>query len=99
MLSLWQLSRSTKNADIVEKYLTSVTGLVLIPTFYFYEALTNLALYKDCSVAEQKIIIERVAEAHKELKKWAESAPENYAHKCNLVEAERFRILGQKSKQ
>ncbi|WP_392477167.1 AAA family ATPase [Nostoc sp. C110] len=85
-----------KNADIVEKYLISVTGLVLIPTFYFYESLTNLALYKDCSITEQKLIIERVAEAHKKLKKCAESAPQNYAHKCNLVEAESFRILGQK---
>ncbi|MEH2045848.1 ATP-binding sensor histidine kinase [Nostoc sp.] len=86
-----------KNAGVVEKYLTSVTGLVLIPTFYFYESLTNLALYKDCSITEQKLIIERVMEAHKKLKKWAESAPQNYAHKYNLVEAESFRILGQKT--
>ncbi|WP_392533988.1 ATP-binding protein [Nostoc sp. C117] len=84
------------NVAVVEKYLTSVTGLVLIPTFYFYESLTNLALYKDCSITEQKLIIERVIETHKKLKKWAESAPQNYAHKYNLVEAERFRILGQK---
>ncbi|QMS91163.1 AAA family ATPase [Nostoc edaphicum CCNP1411] len=86
-----------KNVAVVEKYLTSVTGLVLIPTFYFYEALTNLALYKDCSITEQKLIIERVVETHKKLKKWAESAPQNYAHKYNLVEAESFRILGQKT--
>ncbi|WP_375477223.1 AAA family ATPase [uncultured Nostoc sp.] len=85
------------NAGIVDKYLTSVTGLVLIPTFYFYECLTNLALYKDCSVTEQKLILERVTETHKKLKKSAESAPQNYAHKYNLVEAESFRISGQKT--
>ncbi|MEH1868316.1 MAG: AAA family ATPase [Nostoc sp.] len=84
------------NVAVVEKYLISVTGLVLIPTFYFYESLTNLSLYKDCSITEQKLIIDRVEETHKKLKKWAESAPQNYAHKYNLVEAERFRILGQK---
>ncbi|MBC1219350.1 ATP-binding protein, partial [Nostoc sp. UCD120] len=86
-----------QNADIVEKYLISVTGLVLIPTFYFYKSLTNLALYKDCSITEQKLILEGVAEAQKKLKKWADSAPQNYAHKYNLVKAESFRISGQKT--
>ncbi|MEH2310329.1 MAG: AAA family ATPase [Nostoc sp.] len=86
-----------ENAGIVEQYLTSVTGLVLIPTFYFYESLTNLALYKDCSMVEQKLILERVTETNKKLKKWAQSAPKNYAHKSNLVEAESFRISGQKT--
>ncbi|MEH2288884.1 ATP-binding sensor histidine kinase [Nostoc sp.] len=85
------------NAGVVEKYLISVTGLVLIPTFYFYESLTNLALYENCSITEQKLIIERVMKAQNQLKKWAESAPQNYAHKYNLVEAESFRILGQKT--
>ncbi|MEH1831294.1 MAG: AAA family ATPase [Nostoc sp.] len=86
-----------ENAGIVEQYLTSVTGLVLIPTFYFYESLTNLALYKDCSMVEQKLIIERVTETNKKLKQCAQNAPKNYAHKSNLVEAESFRISGQKT--
>ncbi|WDD33160.1 AAA family ATPase [Nostoc sp. UHCC 0926] len=89
--------KALENAGIVEQYLTSVTGLVLIPTFYFYESLTNLALYKDCSMVEQKLILERVTETNKKLKKCAQSAPKNYAHKSNLVEAESFRISGQKT--
>ena len=86
-----------ENAYVVDKYLTSVTGLVLIPTFYFYDSLTNLALYKDCSVIEQKLILERITETSQKLKKSAESAPQNYAHKYNLVKAESFRISGQKT--
>ncbi|MBD2493498.1 ATP-binding sensor histidine kinase [Nostoc sp. FACHB-280] len=84
------------NAAVVKEYLASVTGLVIVPTFYFYESLIYLSLHRHYSLPEQEIIIERVRENHQHLQKWAESAPMNYAHKCYLVEAELNRVLGEK---
>ena len=42
-------------------------------------------------------VLQRVAENQKQLQqRWAESAPMNYQHKVDLVEAEKWRILGNK---
>ncbi|AFY43615.1 ATP-binding sensor histidine kinase [Nostoc sp. PCC 7107] len=89
-------TQALDNAIVVKEYLASITGLAIVPTFYFYESLIYLSLYQNYSLPEQEVIIKQVKENHQNLQNWAENAPMNYAHKCYLVEAEIHRVLGDK---
>ena len=96
-----------ENAAIAKPYLASAIGMIFVPVFYFYDSLIQLALYSapvpiafsrgvtEAQKNQQKSILKAVAANQKKLKKWADSGPMNYRHKFYLVEAERYRVLGQ----
>ncbi|MDZ8183656.1 MAG: AAA family ATPase [Nostoc sp. ChiSLP02] len=87
-------------AEILEKArqnLEAGVGLVTSVIFYFYDSLTSLALASQASSPDKKRILKRVIANQKKLKKWAEHAPMNHLHKFHLVEAEKCRVLGQKT--
>ncbi|MEG3972906.1 AAA family ATPase, partial [Microcoleus sp. T2B6] len=80
-----------------KKYLMAVTGLVFVPIFHFYAALTNLALFPTHPETEQAEILTLVETHQTTLHQWAQNAPMNYLHKWYLVEAQRQRVLGNKA--
>jgi len=81
----------------VKPYLMALSGLVHVPIFHFYAALTHLALFPTQPETEQAEIITQ-AEAHQTtLQQWAQNAPMNHLHKWYLVEAEKHRVLGNKA--
>ena len=63
--------------------------------FQFYDSLTRLAVYASETKAGQKGILHKVSANQKIMERWAHHAPMNFLHKYHLVEAERFRVLGQ----
>ena len=72
-------------------YLEGLTGTQGVPIFRYYEALNLLALKRgNGSSADDRT----VRAAIKKLRKWAASAPMNYAHRLHLVEAELARAQG-----
>jgi PAS domain S-box-containing protein len=76
----------------VKSYLMAISGLVFIPIFHFYAALTHLALF-----STQSAEMLALAGSHQTiLHEWAQNAPMNHLHKWYLVEAERYRVLGEK---
>ncbi|MEH2352442.1 trifunctional serine/threonine-protein kinase/ATP-binding protein/sensor histidine kinase [Nostoc sp.] len=77
-------------------YLMSGAGTVAEPAFYFYDSLVALALLSQPS-SEVSTVLERVAENQTKLQHWAHHAPMNHQHKFDLVEAEKYRFLGQKA--
>jgi len=80
-----------------QQYLMAVSGLVFVPFFHFYAALTHLALFPTQPAIEATEILS-LAETHQTtLHEWAQKAPMNYLHKWYLVEAERYRVLGNKA--
>ncbi|MBD2163029.1 AAA family ATPase [Calothrix membranacea FACHB-236] len=89
--------QALENANVVKQYFSSITSLAVIPTFYFYELLTQLALYPDLPSSQQESIVEYVTSNLEKLRKWADYAPENYQHKFCLIAAEKHRVLGQKA--
>ncbi|MEH1858633.1 MAG: AAA family ATPase [Nostoc sp.] len=89
--------QALQNAKLAEPYLGAVTGLVLLPLFYFYDALVRLAVYPDASETDQISIIERVTVHQEKLSIWAAHAPSNQAHRHALVVAEKCRVLGTKA--
>ncbi|MBW4682758.1 MAG: AAA family ATPase [Microcoleus vaginatus WJT46-NPBG5] len=80
-----------------KQYLMAVSGLVLVPIFHFYAALTNLALFPTQPETEQSEILVLVEIHQTILHQWAQNAPMNHLHKWYLVEAERHRVLGNKA--
>ncbi|WP_448266185.1 ATP-binding sensor histidine kinase [Nostoc sp. DSM 114159] len=84
-------------AIAAENYTGGATGLFIVPLCYTYDSLAHLAIYSQVCEAQQQNILQRVAKNQEKMKKWADHAPENYLHKFYLVEADRYRVLGQKS--
>ncbi|MEH2159281.1 ATP-binding sensor histidine kinase [Nostoc sp.] len=84
-------------AIAAENYIGGATGLFIVPLCYTYDSLAHLAIYSQVCEAQQQHILQRVAKNQEKIKKWADHAPENHLHKFYLVEAERYRVLGQKS--
>jgi predicted ATPase/signal transduction histidine kinase/tRNA A-37 threonylcarbamoyl transferase component Bud32 len=90
-----QFAEAAENAEMAEKYLSGVTGTILVAVFYFYDSLVQLSRYAHVSHESQKLILEKVAANQAKMQIWAHHAPMNYQHKFYLVEAERHRVLGE----
>ncbi|MEG4394639.1 AAA family ATPase [Microcoleus sp. BROC3] len=80
-----------------QQYLIAVSGMIFVPIFHFYAALTHLALFPTRPEIEQAEILAQVEIHQTTLKQWAQNAPMNYLHKWYLVEAEKHRVLGNKA--
>ena len=87
--------QALENASIAEQYLGATAGLIHTPLFFFYDALVQLAVYPAASETEKTSILNRVTAHQEKLDKWAVHAPSNQAHRCELIAAERCRVLGQ----
>jgi predicted ATPase/signal transduction histidine kinase/CheY-like chemotaxis protein/tRNA A-37 threonylcarbamoyl transferase component Bud32 len=85
-----------RSIEILHDSLSATPGQVTVTFYYFYESLIRLALYEQGSEDENTLILERVEENQAKLQKWATHAPMNLLHKFYLVEAERYRVLGDK---
>jgi predicted ATPase/signal transduction histidine kinase/tRNA A-37 threonylcarbamoyl transferase component Bud32 len=88
-------SQAVENVTLAEKYLDGGIGQLIFPLFHFYDSLVKLAVYPEASRSEQKCILDRVQANQEKMQHWAHHAPMNYLHKYYLVEAERYRILGE----
>jgi histidine kinase len=87
-------AQAAEQALLAEQLLAAgATGLLVVPVFYFYDALAKLAHFPQVMQAEQRRILKRVSQIQKQMKTWADQAPMNYLHKYHLIEAERCRIL------
>jgi predicted ATPase/signal transduction histidine kinase len=83
-------SRAVEYADKAETHLRGVA--IVVPVYYLYRSLAQLAMFPTAPVFEQERILARVAANQEKMKLWAQHAPMNYLHKFYLVEAERARI-------
>ncbi|MFB2770528.1 AAA family ATPase [Pelatocladus sp. BLCC-F211] len=88
-------SQAVENSIQVEKYLECGTGQLVVPLFYFYDSLTQLAVYPGANQPEQQWILDRIKVNQTKMQKWGHYAPMNYLHKFYLVEAEQHRVLGE----
>jgi PAS domain S-box-containing protein len=88
--------QAIENAKSAEKYSDSAVGT--IPLYHFYNSLVYLAIYSDAPKSEQKLILQKVKANQKKIQKWAQFAPMTHLHKFYLVEAERYRVLGENAR-
>ncbi|HEY9609719.1 response regulator, partial [Allocoleopsis sp.] len=87
--------QAVENATLANQYLDGLMGMLHVPLFHFYDSLAQLAVYADAAAPEQKGIFDKVRANQEKMQKWAHHAPMNHLHKFYLVEAERYRVLGQ----
>ena len=90
-----QYTQALENAAMAERYLYAGTGTTVTPQLYFYDSLARLAVYPHQPISEQKEIITRCAANQLMMQHWSDHAPMNYLHKFYLVEAEKYRVLGE----
>jgi len=83
-----------EQARKVRKNLDSMACTIFVPEHYFYDSLALLAHYPLVSKKEQKRYLKQVKADQRKMKKWAVHAPQNFAHKYFLVEAERLGVQG-----
>ncbi len=88
---------SLENIDRGKLYLQAVAGMIPVPVFHFYAALTHLALFRAQSELEQAETLIQVQIHQETIELWAQNAPMNYRHKWDLIEAEKQRILGNRA--
>ncbi len=93
-----QYDAAIENSKAAKPYFDNCVSLLPTVMHYFYDSLAQLAIYATATSKEQKQILKCINANQKQLKKWGHYAPMNYQHKFLLVEAERYRVLGQKLK-
>ena len=89
----YQLVR--KQAQKISKLKNGALGIAVIPVVNMHIAITYLQLANPKSLKEA---LRYIASKQRNLKHLAKHSPENYLHKWHLIEAERCRVLGRKSK-
>lgn len=88
------IEHSLENAAQAEVYLDGVAGFINVPQYHFYDALARLAAYPSATKEEQEEHLFYATSNRKKLQKKALSAPMNLQHKCDLITAEKARVLG-----
>lgn len=81
-------------AILAEKNTITMVSSVTIPQHNFYYSLSLIADYVNVSSSQQKVYLNQVELNQAQMKEWAVHCPSNYQNKYELVEAEKFRILG-----
>ncbi|MDY6937966.1 MAG: AAA family ATPase [Cyanobacteriota bacterium] len=89
-------SQALDHTTVGRDFLGGVPSQLAIPLFYFYESLVQLSTCDDQTETEISSALDRVQLNQEKMKSWANSAPMNFQHKYDLVEAEKCRVLGQK---
>jgi predicted ATPase/signal transduction histidine kinase/ActR/RegA family two-component response regulator len=88
---------AVENITQAERYLLALAGMMPIPVFHFYAALSQLAICDTQSAPERAATLDRVEIHQDTIARWAEHAPMNYQHKWELIAAEKHRVLGNKA--
>ena len=91
-----EIEPAKNHAIEVRRYFMAGAGLVSEPVFYLYDSLLTLAQLNP-RLDETSAALQSVIENQTQLQHWAHQAPMNYQHKFDLVEAEKCRVLGQKT--
>jgi signal transduction histidine kinase/DNA-binding NarL/FixJ family response regulator len=81
-------------AQAAEKYEKGGAGFIYLPAQYFIYALALLANHAEVGTKTQQAYLVKADSILEKMKKWGAHAPMNFRHKCDLIEAERAKILG-----
>ncbi|MBD2441321.1 AAA family ATPase, partial [Nostoc sp. FACHB-110] len=88
-----QYPQAIQDAIEARQTLAVVAGEMSELVFYFYDSLTVLATH--AAATDKTELLERVSQNQAILHHRAVSAPMNFQHKYDLVEAEKYRVLGE----
>ncbi len=89
-----EYQQAVEEAANTEQYLDGATGFPYVPLFYCYDLLARLAAYREAPHGPPDELLLRIEASQEKMKTWAHSAPMNWLHRWELVEAERQRVFG-----
>ncbi|MBN3906992.1 MAG: AAA family ATPase [Nostoc sp. NMS1] len=92
-----EFEQAVEQAGQARQYLDAILAFLYVPIFHFYDSLAQLALFEQLSALEQQQMKEYITANQEKLNYWAAHAPMNFRHKFDLVEAERYRVLGNRA--
>ncbi|MEH2093611.1 ATP-binding sensor histidine kinase [Nostoc sp.] len=78
------------------QYLDGGLAMFMVPLYSFFDALIQLTQYADESPELCHAILLQVQQHQDKLHHWAALAPSNHQHRCELIAAEQYRVLGNK---
>lgn len=81
-------------ARLAEPLFKSVMGTLSAAVFYFYFALAMIENYESATRSERSRMKTRIKAILKKYEKWSKSAPMNFQHKKELIEAEWLSVQG-----
>ena len=84
------------HAQQAEKYQPAALGHLVTAQQKFYYSLALLAAYARAEEQERDAYLQQVAANQIKMQMWAHHAPMNFLQKWHLVEAEKYRVLGNK---
>ncbi|AFY81978.1 ATP-binding sensor histidine kinase [Oscillatoria acuminata] len=91
-----QNSYAVQVSNQVSQYLDGGMGQFMTCLYPFFDALIQLTQFGETVTDEERhTILLKVQQHQKHLNNWAALAPMNHQHRCQLIEAERCRVLGQ----
>ncbi|WP_199303214.1 ATP-binding sensor histidine kinase [Oscillatoria sp. FACHB-1406] len=88
-----EIEEANNHAVECRNYFMGGASTVGEPAFYLYDSLVSIAKLTQ-SADEISTTLERVEQNQTLLQQWANHAPMNHQHKYDLVEAEKYRVLG-----
>lgn len=91
-----QYEQALNYSERAKIYLDSLSSDTITGVLHFYDSLARLAVYPNASRSEQSQILATLAANQAKLSHWATSAPVNYQHRFELVEAEQHRVFDRK---
>ncbi|MCW5313408.1 AAA family ATPase [Nostoc sp. KVJ3] len=92
-----EFEQAVEQARQARQYLDSILAFLYVPVFHFYESLAQLGWFGQLSAPEQQHVLKCIATNQEKLNYWAAHAPMNFRHKFDLVEAEKYRVLGNRA--
>ncbi|CAH0118227.1 Serine/threonine-protein kinase PknD [Paenibacillus sp. CECT 9249] len=87
-------AKAREFAEAARPYSAYATHLPHVAECCYYEALAVAAQYDDAGTSDRKRMMRRLKRNCKQMRKWAEFAPDNHMHRLRLAEAEMARIAG-----
>jgi signal transduction histidine kinase len=92
------IETALKDIRMSETYLASAACMATLPVYHLYHSLCLLASWHDMDRNQRSDALAKISMLQKKLKIWARHAPMSCLHKWQLVEAERFRVMGKAQK-
>ena len=87
-------TQALEHGKVAREHSPGVAGTLFIPAELFYSALAQIACLDDMEQSQKQAELQDVRQSLAKLKHWANYAPMNYRHKCDLIEAELARYNG-----
>ncbi|MCL1472479.1 trifunctional serine/threonine-protein kinase/ATP-binding protein/sensor histidine kinase [Argonema antarcticum] len=90
-----EFNSAVATASLAVEHGITVMSMIVYAVHNFYYSLALLSHYPKVSSSEQQKYLAIVDKNQQKMRRWADSAPSNFKHKYELVEAEKARVLGQ----